>query len=401
LKQDIACNGPLEGMRVLEAAQFLSGPYCGMLLADMGAEVIKVERPGSGDIYRGYGPYFTQGESSSFIALNRNKKSLTLDLKNKKGQEIFKRLAKDADVVIENFRPDVMQRLGLDYASLHAINKRLIYCSISGYGHTGPKRNRGGFDLILQGEGGIMSLTGEEDGRFVKVGTPILDLGAALFGVYGILTARIALEKTGEGQHVDTSLLDASVALLLLAAQNYFVAGVVGKPMGSVSPLNAPYQAFKTKDGSITVGTGNEELWHLFCQVTRLEHLPKDSRFATNSDRVRNVKELETIIQPLMIQKTSFEWLQALESVGIPCGPINTVDKVFADPQVLARQMLLEIEHPRAGRLKQIGIPVKLSLTPASIRIPPPLLGQHTEEILKFAGYASQEISEFRGMKVI
>jgi crotonobetainyl-CoA:carnitine CoA-transferase CaiB-like acyl-CoA transferase len=388
-------------MRVLEAAQFLSGPYCGMLLADMGAEVIKVERPGLGDVYRTYGPYFAREESSSFIALNRNKKSITLDLKNEKGREIFKRFVKDSDVVIENFRPDVMPRLGLDYSSLKTINERLIYCSISGYGQTGPKRDRGGFDLILQGEGGIMSLTGEDGGRFVKVGIPLLDIGAALFGAYGILAARMALEKTGKGQYVDTSLLDTSVALLLLAAQNYFTAGVVGKPMGSVSPLNAPYQAFTTKDGSITVGTGNEELWHRFCEVTGLEDLLKDPRFKTNANRVRNVKQLEEIIEKVMVERTSTQWLQGFESVGIPCGPINTVDRVFDDPQVIAREMVLEIDHPRAGRIRQVGIPVKLSMTPGSIRIPPPLLGQHTNELLRSIGYSDNEIQELHQTKIV
>lgn len=393
---------PLEGIRALDTTQYVAGPYCAMLLGDLGAEVIKIERPGVGDIYRQQGPEFINGESVTFLSFNRNKKSLTLNLKHPRAQEIVARLIPELDVFLENFTPGTVERLGLGYDSLRQINPRLIYCSISGYGQTGPYRDKGGYDLMLQGLGGLMSVTGEADGAPVKVGVPVLDMGAALYAVCGILGAYIVRQKTGRGQHVDTSLLECCAAFLTLLAGKYFATGEVPGRMGSASPMFAPYQAFKTRDIHITVvGTGGKDHWQRFCRALDLKHLIDDPRFATNADRVRNLKELAATIEERLQTKSGYHWLERLEEEGLPCGPINTFDRVVEDPQIQARQMVIEVEHPVAGLVKMMGIPIKFSETPGGVDSPPPALGQHNEEILGSLGYSEAEIADLREEGVI
>jgi formyl-CoA transferase/CoA:oxalate CoA-transferase len=372
-----------------------------MLLGDMGANVIKIEKPDTGEEYRTYGPKFIRGESTSFLSVNRNKKSLTLNLKDPRGVSIALKLVGRADVLIENFKPGVMEKLGLGFSETSKVNPKLIYCSISGFGQTGPYRDRGGFDLILQGMSAMMSVTGEEDGPPVKVGYPVTDLGAGIYGTIGILAALLSRNITGSGQWVDTSLLEAGIAWSLLPAGNYFADGEVPKRLGSASPQNAPYQAFETEDGYINVGTGNDRLWIKFCEVTRLEELTKDPRFQNNALRVKNQKELAKAIEPAMKRKTTREWTHLLDEAGIPCGPIYNLDEALADPQVLSRKMVVEYDHPKAGRVKSIGFPIKFSHAEFRVRKYPSLLGEHNQEILSSLGLSQEEIGQLRREKVI
>lgn len=391
----------LEGIKVLDLSRALAGPYCTMMLADMGAEVIKVEMPGRGDDSRSWGPPFLKGESAYFMSVNRNKKSMTLNLKSKKSTEIIHRLIKESDVLVENFRPGAMERLGLDYEGVKEMNPRLIYCSISGFGQDGPYRMLPGMDQVLQGMGGLMSMTGEPGGSPVKVGVAIADITGGMFAAYGIVVALYNRMKTGRGQLVDTSLLDAQVALLTYRAGAYFTSGEIPQPVGSGHPVIVPYQAFKAKDVYINIAIANEQLWEKFCKAVGLEYLIDDPRFATNAKRVENRKEIVKIISELFATKDGEEWLKIISDAGIPCGPIYTVDKVFSDPQVLHREMLKEIDHPVAGRIKVTGVPVKLSDTPGGVKTAPPVLGEHTQEILSELGYSNKDIEGLRQGKVI
>ncbi|HZM34431.1 MAG TPA: CoA transferase [Burkholderiales bacterium] len=371
--------GALEGLRVIDQTQVMAGPFCSMLLGDLGAEVIKVEPP-EGE-YTRQERAIAPGVSASFLALNRNKKSLALDLKTPEGVARLKKLAATADVLVENYRPGVAKRLGVDFEALRQINPRLIYCSISGFGQTGPYASRGGFDLIAQGMSGIMSATGSEGGPPVKVGVPITDLGAGLFAVFGILCALRARKKTGRGQFVDTSLFEAGLALSAWEATEYWYTGQIPKRLGTAHRLNAPYQAFKASDGYFTVGASNTKLWGLFAEMLGLKQLISDPRFADTGKRLENRAELEQLIEQVTAKQTRAHWLERCEKAGIPAGPIYSVAEALADPQAQARNMTWEYDYPGVGRAKSLGNPVKLSRTPARLYRIPPRLGEDNGKI--------------------
>lgn len=387
---------PLDGVVVLDVTQVMAGPFCTLLLADMGADVIKIEKPQGGDDSRAMGPPFIQGESAAFLAMNRNKRSVVLNLKSEEGREVFRLLARRSDILVENFRPGTMESLDLHYDAVQKINPNIIYCSVSGFGQTGPYRSRGGFDLVTQGMSGLISVTGHPDEPATKVGVPISDLNAGIYAAYGILAAFVHRLKTGEGQHVDTSLLEGAVAYTFWESSIYFATGEIPQPMGSAHRLNAPYQVFQTNDGAISVGAANQSTWEKLCGVLERQDLREDPRFRMNSDRVRHYRELAAILQPIILQRTTAEWLTTLAIAGVPAGPIYNIKQVYEDPHVLGRNMLIELEHPVAGKVKNIGLPVKLSLTPGQIRHAAPLLGQHTEEVLRWVGLEPSELARLR-----
>jgi len=379
-KKVTSMEAALDGMMVVDFTEYGAGPFCSMLLGDLGADVIKVEPP-RGDAFRQWGPW--HGDASApFQQLNRNKRSVVLNLKDAHDLQLACELVRDADVVIENFRPGTMAAFGLDYARIREINPRLIYCALSGYGQSGPYRNRGGFDLILQGLGGLMSVTGDPTGAPAKSGVPIIDFGASAHAAIGILAAYIARLRTGTGQLVDISLLDVPVSWLALLAAKYWASGEVQQRLGSAHPLSAPYQAFRAADGYLTIAAGNQRLWESTCQALGTEHLTGDPRFLTNNDRARNQALLVPLLEAVLTTRPACEWIEQLNALGVPCGPLNEVDQVLQDPQVLHRDMVLELEHPRLGRLKLIGSPIKLSDTPVQLRRHPPDLGEHTAEIV-------------------
>lgn len=394
---------PLDGLRVLDLSRILAGPFCSMILADLGAEVIKVEAPEKGDDTRSWGPPFICGESTYFLCVNRNKKSITLNLKAKEGKEILYKMAERSDVFLENFRPRVARKLEIDYQIISKINPRIIYCSISGFGQTGPYRNRPAYDIIIQGMSGLMSVTGEENNPPIRIGVSITDIGAGMYAAIAILSALIAREKTGRGQWIDISLLDSTISWMTHIFANYFATGVAPKRMGSAHPNIAPYQCFKAADGKyLTLAVGNDEIWKRFCNALGLERLVEDPEFATNQKRVQNMDRLISILNEIFLKKKCNEWIKILLEKEIPCSPVHTIDEVLRDPQILNRNMLIEIEHPKAGKIKQTGIPMKLSGTPLKIRSPPPLLGQHTEEILKsLLELSKEEINRLREKNVI
>lgn len=395
-------KGPLDGVKVLDLTRVLAGPYCTMFLGDLGAEVVKVEQPGVGDDTRGWGPPFVGGESAYYLCVNRNKKSLTLDLKSNQGIELLRRLAKCADVVIENFRPGTMARLGLGEKDLRAVNPRLIYASLSGFGADGPMSDWPGYDLIVQAWGGLMSITGTPDGEPTKVGVAIVDIVAGLMLGKAITAALFAREKLGVGQRIDTSLLEAEVACLINVGSNYLVEGKIPSRWGNAHPNIVPYQSFKTADGYLVLGVASEAIWRRFCQAIGKVDLADDPRFAKNSNRVENRTELIKILSQIFLSRTTDAWLSLLNEAEVPSAPVQTVDQVFSAPQVLHREMLVEVEHPTAGTVRMAGIPVKFSSTPASIRLPPPLLGQHTKEILEtWLGIGREEIAELKRKSVI
>jgi formyl-CoA transferase len=370
-------TGPLDGVRVIELCQVMAGPFCGQVLGDMGADVVKVEPPGTGDQTRvGMGEH-------AFRAVNRNKRSVTLDLKRPEDVATLHRLAAGADVVTENFRPGVATRLGADYETLRAVNPRLVYASISGFGQTGPYAQRPGFDLIAQGAAGVMSVTGEPGGNPVKAGVPVSDLSAGLFCAIGILSALHSRARTGEGQWVDTSLWEGALALGIWETAELWLTGEAPRPLGSAHRLTAPYQALRTRDGHITVGGNNDKLWRRLCATIGREDLPGDPRFATNADRMANRPELAAELERALAARTTADWVDALLDAGVPAGPILDYAQVAADPHTRAREMVVELEHPEAGTVRALGIPVKLSATPGTIRRPAPLLGQHNDEVLR------------------
>lgn len=383
---------PLSGMVVLDLTQIMAGPVCTMLLADMGADVIKLERPNGGDDTRRMGPPFINGLGAGFLALNRNKRSLALDLQKEEGKSVFKKLLQRADVVVENFRPGVMDRLGLGYEELAKLKSSLIYCTISGFGSTGPYRNRGGFDLVAQGMSGLMSITGFPDSPPAKVGVPITDISAGLLAANGILCAYIHALKTGEGQMVDTSLLEAGIAYTIWESSSYFANGEVPGPLGSAHRVNAPYQALRTEDGYINIGAATQSTWEQFCRATGLAYLINDERFVAPSDRKTREKELADLLEETLSQHATDYWLQLLDEAGVVAGPIYDMAQVYRDPHVKARDILVDIEDPELGLLHNIGIPVKLSATPGQIRRRAPGLGEHSREILREYGFSEKEV---------
>lgn len=393
---------PLSKLKVLDLTQVMAGPFCCQILADMGADVTKVEPPGTGDQARQAMGFKLEGEdTAAFLAVNRNKKSVTLNLKEDEAREIFYRLVSEADALVENFRPGVTKKLGIDYETLKEINPRLIYASISGFGQTGPYAMRAGYDLIAQGMSGVMSVTGEPGGPPAKCGIPIGDLSAGLFCAFGILTAYIAREETGRGQYIDTSLFEGALALSIWETAELWSTGRIPQPFGSAHRLTAPYQALETSDGYINVGANNQRLWARLCNALGREDLIEDERFTTNDDRMRNRAELVEELEAATKAKTTDEWVEILLEAGFPAGPIYNYKEVFEDPHTAAREMMVEMDHPVEGVVKGLGIPVKLSETPGEIRCAAPLLGEHTEEILAGLGYSEKEMADLRERRVI
>ncbi len=391
---------PLENITVLDFTQIMAGPFCTMLLADMGADIIKIEKPGGDDI-RGIGPPFINGESAAFLQINRNKRSIVMDLKHPDSYDVICRMISKADVIVQNFRPGVMEKLNLEYDSVRKLNQSIIYCSISGFGTTGPYKKRPGFDLVTQGMSGIMSLTGEPGGNPTKTGVPITDLNAGFYAAYGILNAYIQRLKTGKGQLVDTSLLEGGLAYTFWESAIFFATGASPKPGGSAHRLTAPYQSFPTIDGHINIGAATQSNWIRLCGAIDRSDLLNEKKFYANTDRMENLVELQSNLNKTFRSKTTAEWLKILEQAGVPCGPVYNMEQAYNDPQVLSRDMLVEIEHPVAGLIKNIGIPVKLSDTPGSIRRPAPSLGQHTDEILAQFGYTQQESGSYKAAGIV
>ena len=387
---------PLDGIKVLDVSQIMAGPYCTMVLGDMGAEVIKVEKANGGDDSRQMGPY-VEDESTCFAQINRNKKSISLNLKEEKGREVFYRLAKEADVVVENYRPGVTQSLKIDYDSLKAINPGLIYCSISGYGQTGPSRHKGGFDLVAQGMSGLMSMTGEPGRRPLKTGVAVYDIGAGLTAIYSILAAYIHRQRSGEGQHLDIAIAECGLPWFTWEAGAYFSEGRVPEATGWRHRVSAPYQAMRVRDGYMMLGCANQRTWERFCEdVIERPELMVDERFKTNLDRGANVEVLEAILEDILGQQDRAYWLDRCDAAGVPAGPINDFDQAMHDEHYLAREMVLEVDHPTMGRMKTLGFPSKFSATPLAIRQPAPLFAQHTDEVLGEIGLAADEIDALR-----
>jgi|ERR1035437_473253 formyl-CoA transferase/CoA:oxalate CoA-transferase len=394
-------SGPLAGLRVLDLSRILSGPFATMIFADLGAEVIKLENPLTGDDTRQWAPPYQGDQSAYFLAVNRNKRGIAVDLKSEQGRDIALRLAEHADVVVENFRPGTAARLGLGYDELTARNPRLIYASISGFGQTGPYAAQPGYDAIAQALGGLMSVTGETDGEPVRVGNSAADIGAAMWAVIGILAALHARDTTGHGDWIDISLLDGQIAWLTYLAGGYFASGEVPRRYGSAHPSIVPYQALRTGDGHLMVAVGNDTLWRRFAPLLGLPELVDDPRFATNPDRVIHRGELIPLIEAALAARGSAEWADALSQVGIPAGAINNVDAALVHPQVQARDMVLTAEHPTAGTLRMTGSPIKLSHHTTTVRRPPPTLGEHTDEVLGELGYSAADIAALRDSGVV
>lgn len=386
----------LEGVKVLDLSRTLAGPFCTMLLGDQGADVIKVEQPGKGDESRRFTPPTWNGESCYFLTSNRNKRSITVDLKSEKGREIIYKLAADADILVENYRTGTMDRLGYGYEKMKEINPRLVYCSISGFGRTGPEKDRAGYDLLLQGFGGLMSITGEPDRSPAKAGMSIADLTTGMFAVYGILSALFAAQRTGKGQFVDVSLLDGQVTLLNHMATGYMATGKPAGRMGSAHPSIVPYQAFRAKDMDFILAVANDGLWKKCCEAFGWHDLLEDAKFTTNDNRVANRDELIAILSDRLITMESKDIFEKMEEAGVPCGPIHTIDQVLNHPQIEAREMMIEIPHPNVENLKVPGFPVKLSETPAQVRYYPPLLGEHTNDVLNGLGYTDEQIQALK-----
>jgi glutaryl-CoA transferase len=394
-------RGPLHGVSVLDLTRVLSGPYCTMMLADMGARVIKVERPGDGDETRAWGPPFVGGESAYFLGTNRNKESIALDFKRPQGRQIIDRLVNQADVVVENFRPGTLARLGLDYASLKDAHPKLIYASISGFGQTGPRRFEAGYDAVVQAEGGLMSITGDPEGHPFRVGVAIADLVAGMLAAQGIVLALYAREKTGRGQHVDIGMLDGVISILSYHASMQLTANIRSSRVGNRHATIAPYDTFAAADGEFFLAVGNDDQFRRFCAAAGVTQLYEDPRFATNPARVVHHSELRQRLSPVLCARPRAYWLDVLNQAGVPCGAVRDVPEALADRQVVAREMIQSVEHATAGMLKVVGVPIKLSETPGSVRTAPPTLGQHTDAILRELQIGDDEIARLRGKRVI
>ncbi len=390
-----ATPGALDGVTVLDLTRILSGPYCTMMLADMGARVIKIEQPGKGDDTRAWGPPFQHGESAYFLSINRNKESVTLNLKHPEGRRVLDALIDRADVLVENFRPGTLDRMGLGYTELSARRPTLIYCSISGFGQTGPRRREPGYDAVMQGEGGLMSITGAVDGPAYRLGVAIADVTSGMFAAYGVAMALLARHRSGRGQLIDVGMLDAVAALLTYQAGIYFATETAPGRLGNRHPTIVPYETLEAADGALVVAVGNDQLWRTFCAVLDLGELVDDSRFATNKDRVT----AHDVLRPLLVERLrtrpAAHWLERLTAAGVPCGGVRDLEQVFTDPQIIERAMVVALQHPIAGAISVLGVPVKLSGTPGTVRTPPPTLGQHTSQVLGELGITSEDIARF------
>jgi crotonobetainyl-CoA:carnitine CoA-transferase CaiB-like acyl-CoA transferase len=393
--------GPLAGMRVLELAQIMAGPTCGMMLADMGADVIKVEKLPGGDDARGYREPRINGVSAPFLILNRNKRGLALDLKHPLGRDILLRLVKTADVVTENYRRGTLEKFGLGYDVLAETNPGLIYCAVSGYGRDGPLGDKGGFDLIAQGFAGLMSITGEPGRPPVKTGNPVADINAGILAVGGILAAYVHKLKTGQGQIVDTSLMEAALQQTYWQAAIYFATGESPGPTGSAHVLTAPYQAFRARDGWINIGGANQANWERIAEVLGHPEWRDDLRFATNSARMENLDALVALMDAVLVTRSKAEWLAVFDAAGVPAGPVHSLGEALTHPQTLARGMVVDLVHPEAGATRALGSPLHFSATPTRIDRPAPLLGEHTREVLRESGYTDAEIDAFAAERVV
>lgn len=398
---DASAPQPLEGLTVLDLSRVLSGPYCTMLLADMGARVIKVEQPGRGDDTRHWGPPFVGRESAYFLSVNRNKESLTLDFKKPGAARVLDALLERSDILVENFRVGTLKKAGLDYETLSRRLPRLIYCSITGYGQTGPRASEGGYDAVTQAEGGLMSITGPEGGDAFRLGVAIADIVAGMYAAQGVLLAIIARGRTGRGQLVDIAMLDAVASLLTYQASSYFAMGVPGARLGNRHPSIAPYDTFATSDGVLVLAVGNDDQWQRFCRVAALPRLAEDPLFATNALRVEHVAALSAHLKKVIALRTTGEWLRDLREAGVPAGSVRDIGETLADPQLHARGMIERVEHAAEKALRVLGIPVKLSHTPGSVRTAPPLLGEHSASVLRELGFGDDEIARMRDERVI
>ena len=392
----------LEGVRVLDLTRALAGPFCTLMLGDYGADVIKIELPGAGDDTRHWGPPFIGEESAYFLSINRNKRSLTLNFKEEQAREIFLKLVAQSDVVVENFTPGVMGRLGLEYEAVKQANPNIIYCSISGFGQDGPYQSRPAYDQIMQGISGLMSITGELGGEPQKVGVAVTDIGSGMWAAFAVMSALHHRSQHGEGQYIDISMLDAQIAWLTYQAAYYFAYDRPPQRLGAAHPTLVPYQAFMCQDGKyLNVAVGSERLWDRFCQAVKREDLKDRPEFATNGVRVENRATLVPLLQEYFLTRAADDWVADLQQHNVPAGPINDLADVFSDPQVLHREMLLEMYHPTLGAIKQTGLPIKFSLTPGGLDRPPPLLGEHNGQILKDLGYSDAQIAEMAEKSVI
>jgi len=394
-------RGPLNGLTIVDLTRVLSGPYCTMLLGDMGARVIKVEQPGRGDDTRAWGPPFVKGESAYFLGTNRNKESVTLDFKEPRGRRVVEQLIDRADVLVENFRPGTMTRVGLDYETLRARCPRLIYTSISGFGQTGPRRNQPGYDAVIQAEGGLMSITGAADGPPFRLGVAIADMVAGLLAAQGIVLALYARERTGQGQYVDIGMLDGVVSLLTYHASMHLNAHTRSQRVGNGHATIAPYDTFMAADGDFFLAVGNDEQFRRFCAAAGIADLVADPRFATNPSRVEHRQALAARLHPVLRTRPRADWIALLTESGVPCGDVREVADTLADSQLMARQMIESVEHVTIGQMKVLGVPIKLSDTPGSVRSAPPTLGQHTDSVLTELGLSASDIDALRRNKVV
>ncbi len=398
--------GPLSGIRVIELAHVMAGPVCGLMLGDMGADVVKVERLPNGDSSRAFLPPEVHGESAAFMMLNRGKRGIALDLRAEEGRAVVRRLVASADVIIENFRVGTMERMGLGYDELAALNDRVVYCQITGYGRTGPLSHQGGFDLIAQGYSGLMSVTGEAPGRApVKVGAPVTDIAAGILAAFGVVSALFERTRTGKGQRVDTSLLEAGITQTYWQSAIALATGVSPGPLGTAHPLTAPYQAFATADGWINIGASNEATWTRLTEALSVPELREDERFRNNADRMAHLDELVGMLAPYFIESSTESWLERLEDAGVPAGPVASVGEMLEHPQTRARQMVIEVEHAEAGTVRALGMPVKMSGSESTFPADPgpgaPMLGQHTREVLLEAGFRDLDVDRLIGTRIV
>jgi len=393
--------GPLTGFTVLDLTRVLSGPYCTMVLGDLGARIIKVEQPGKGDDTRAWGPPFLGEESAYFLSINRNKESVTLDYKPAAGRKVLAELIAKADVLVENFRPGTLERAGFGWDAVHQEFPRLVYASIAGYGQTGPRKDEAGYDAVMQAEGGLMSVTGDADRPGYRLGVAITDMVAGLYCSQGITAALLARERSGEGQRVDIGMLDTTAALLTYQAANWFATGQTPQRRGNRHATIAPYETFTTADGEIVVAVGNDDLWKRFCPAVGLPELAANPRFATNRDRMANYDDMRPPIDRVFRTATNAEWIARLNAAGVANGEVRDIGQMLNDPQLAAREMVQTMMHPTVGATRVVGAPIKLSATPASLRTPPPVLGQHTDAVLAELGYSPAEVARLRDTRVV